>query len=109
MRTGPHDGGHGEARNPVPERKWRVKSPHRPRFPVTCLALDAKRALCSPSLDEEGATDFGDSLARVWAGRGLIPARLDLLQELQRHLRCLVRLGKHGHCRLLQDLTADHL
>ena len=51
MRTGPHDGGHGDARNPVPERKWRVRRPHRPRFPVTCLELDAKRALCSPSLE----------------------------------------------------------
>ena len=63
---------------------------------------------CSP-LNDKGATVFGDSLTRVWAVRGLIPARLDLLEELQRHLRCLVCLSKHGHCRLLQDLVADHL
>ena len=30
--------------------KTGLEEPHGQRFPVTCLALDAKRALCSPSL-----------------------------------------------------------
>ncbi len=60
-------------------------------------------------MNDKGATAFGDPLSRVWAVRGLIPARLDLLEELQRHLRSLVCLRKHGQCRLLQVLVADHL
>ena len=31
--------------------KTGLEEPHGQRFPVTCLALDAKRALCSPSLE----------------------------------------------------------
>jgi len=30
--------------------KTGLEEPHKQLFPVTCLALDAKRALCSPSL-----------------------------------------------------------
>lgn len=30
--------------------KTGLEEPHGPRFPVTCLARDANRALCSPSL-----------------------------------------------------------
>ena len=30
--------------------KTGLEEPHRQRFPVTCLAMAAKRALCSPSL-----------------------------------------------------------
>ena len=84
MRTGRHAGGHGDARNPVLERKWRLRKPHRPRYPVTCLALDANRALCSPSL--------GDNLGCPH-NRGMnVPLRL-LLRGLA--LRC-PRCGR-GH------------
>ena len=31
--------------------KTGLEEPHGQRSPVTCLALDAKRALCSPSLE----------------------------------------------------------
>ena len=33
--------------------KTGLEEPHGQRSPVTCLALDAKRALCSPSLDRD--------------------------------------------------------
>ena len=33
--------------------KTGLEEPHGQRSPVTCLALDAKRALCSPSLGHE--------------------------------------------------------
>ena len=32
--------------------KTGLEEPHGQRSPVTCLALDAKRALCSPSLGD---------------------------------------------------------
>ena len=40
---------------PVPGRKRGWRKPHGPRLPETCLALDANRALCSPSLAEPQA------------------------------------------------------
>ena len=41
--------------------KTGLEEPHGQRSPVTCLALDAKRALCSPSLGEV----LGKPLKRV--------------------------------------------
>ena len=37
--------------------KTGLEEPHGQRFPVTCLALDAKRALCSPSLTMTNGSD----------------------------------------------------
>ena len=37
--------------------KTGLEEPHGQRFPVTCLALDAKRALCSPSLGDVAQCD----------------------------------------------------
>ena len=52
MRSGRHSDGRGDARTHVPEWKWRLRYRHRPRFPVTCVALGAERASCSPSQSE---------------------------------------------------------
>ncbi len=48
-----------DARNPVPDRNRRLRTLHGPRFPVTCLALDANRAWCSPSLSDWTDHFFG--------------------------------------------------
>ena len=40
--------------------KTGLEEPHGQRSPVTCLALDAKRALCSPSLDHTLGADERD-------------------------------------------------
>jgi len=45
--------------------KTGLEEPHGQRFPVTCLALDAKRALCSPSL----AVVSHGSVYRGWGER----------------------------------------
>ena len=41
--------------------KTGLEEPHGQRSPVTCIALDAKHALCSPSLGF-GEAGFGPSL-----------------------------------------------
>ena len=48
---------------------WRT---HRPRFPVTCLALDANRALCSPSLDSATPTRPSDIKLYIVNGKPVV-------------------------------------
>ena len=51
--------------------KTGLEEPHGQRFPVTCLALDAKRALCSPSLGVQDRPASGTGFARSGGSAGL--------------------------------------